>query len=122
MVLHRSLPNFPARPRTYTAMYIQNGSARGGEQAALEVAEFVPECHLGRSFRNLQRISSSGIGSSGVYISLVRRPDNDVVCPYHDRPYRHIRRGDLKRSALGAGGDNTSFGFVVEPIAVGIRS
>ncbi len=46
-------------------MHIQNGSARGGEQAALEVAEFVPECHLGRSFRNLQRISSSGVGSAG---------------------------------------------------------
>ncbi len=118
MTFHRSLPKLPARPSTYSAVYVQNGCARGNEHTILEVAEFVAECH--RLSCSVQEVSAGRIGISGVHVSLVKRPDDDVVCAYHDCPSGRIRRGDLERSAVSAGRDDKSLGGVVEPIVIGV--
>ncbi len=120
MVFHRSLPKLPARPCTYSAVYVENSSARGNEHTTLEVTEFVPECHVGRLSCSVQKISTGRIGISRVHISVVQCPDNDVVCAYHDCSNHCIRRGDLERSAVSAGRDDKSFGLVVEPIVIGV--
>lgn len=106
--------------------HMENGSVRdatiGNEPTALEIAEFEPECHLGRCSLDLQNISVGSVGSSRSYISVVLCADNNVIRADHDCANCQIRSGDLERGALGTGGNDKPLGLVVEPIVVWIGS